>query len=353
MKRRLIAAVSLLVLAASLTAQQPEELTDPIGRLIDGFDAPGTYPTQVTAANINLMPSPGSGIDGVNEDVFRAEFPSGGPILWTTPRMNAGDIALSIGPAFPDNPLSFPSGDPGFQDNFQALNDDFEPIDPNTTELTTLAWRTSSLAGAHLTTTRFNGADLGYELPGGDPVGMMHGVTYVSAGPGRQGWGFSMEDGSFQNGTQTATEVHTGHAGGANGNNEAVFDIATAYFPYEAGWKGAWVQGAESGEATFDGASPDVLEEEVVWESGLATVQLTDIDSATDGMLFVAPSNGSSTSRIASAFPAEDGGWITTIRLDADDDTSGQSFQNGDAFQFLYIPYDAANLIGGHVRPRS
>ena len=66
-------------------------------------------------------------------------------------------------------------------------------------------------------------------------------------------------------------------------------------------------------------------------------------------MVFVAPASGSSTSRIASAFPNDAGGWTTTIRLEDDLDTSGQTFLDGDRFQFLYVPYTANNLIGGQV----
>ena len=91
------------------------------------------------------------------------------------------------------------------------------------------------------------------------------------------------------------TEVHTGHAGFAEGANEAVFDIATAYFPYEAGWLGAWVSAAEEGEALFQGGSDELSGEEVVLgDRARIAVQLPGIDSASDGMLFVAPSNGSS-----------------------------------------------------------
>ncbi len=347
MKTQLIA-IALVALTAGIALGQQPETSDPDVRLIEGFDAPGEYPTGVTAANMNLTPKPGSQIDGTDEDVFRAEFPSAGPIAWTTPRMNAGDIALSIGPAFPDNALSYPSGDEGFQNNFQALSDASVPFDEESTDLTTLAWRVSSATGAHLATTRHNGVDEGYVLDDNSPVGPIHGIAYVSAGPARQGFGFSMDDGIFANGNGTTTEVHTGHAGFADGRNEAVFNIATAYFPYEAGWKGAWVVGAEEGEAEFFSASEEVNTEEVTWESGLANVQLVNVNSASDGMLFVAPSNGSSSSRIASAFPNESGGWTTTVRLDEIDDP--EFFEEfGDAFQFLYVPYSATNLIGGLV----
>ena len=350
MLRRISASLATLLLLATFAFAQAPELSDPGNRLIDGFDAPGTYPSTVTATNVNVMPSPGSEIDGANEDVFRAEFPASGPIPWTSPRMNAGDIALSIGPAFPDNPLSYPSGDAGFQNNFQAMQGGTDPIDPATTDLTTLAWRTSTATGAHLATTRHNGIDGGYVLPnGGGPVGSILGISYFSAGSGRQGFGFSMDTGAFANEDATNSELHLGHGGAANGASEAVFNFAAAYFPYEEGWKGAWVAPSQSGEASFKGSSDMVEPSEVFVDGGLGFVDLADINSATDGMLFVAPASGSSTSRIASAFPNMDGGWTTTIRLDADDDVTGQTIEEFEEFQFLYVPYDANRLVGGHV----
>ena len=339
-----------LICPQCVYSQGAPETSDPDGRLIAGFDQPGVFPTTVTATNMDITPLAGSEVDGFDEDVFRAEFPAAGPIKWTSSRMNAGDIALSIGPAFPDNPLSYPSGDPGNQINFQAMNDDFGFIDPNTTDLTTLSWRTSQVKGAHLATTRHNGVDDGYVLLDGSPTGPIRGVSYVSGFGGRQGWGFSMDTGAFENGGGTSTELHLGHAGDADGGSEAVFDVASAFFPYEEGWKGAWVEAAIDGPAFFDGSSPDVDESEVTWNSGQATIQLTGVDSSSDGMLFVAPASGSSTSRIAAGHPNGSGGWTTTVRLDADTDTTGQSYQvDGERFQFLYVPYDANNLIGGQV----
>ncbi len=340
----------MVVVPHSLLAQGPPMTSDPDFRLINGFDAPGEFPTTVTATNMNITPIAGAEVDGFDEDVFRAEFPAAGPIKWTSSRMNAGDIGLSIGPAFPDNPLSYPSGDPGNQDNFQAMNDDFAPIDPNSTELTTLAWRVNHFRGAHLATTRHNGVDDGYLLGNGSPTGPIRGVTYAAGLGGLQGWGFNMDSGVFENGGGGSTELHLGHAGDAEGGSEAVFNVASAFFPYEAGWKGAWVEGAADGGATFQGASPDIDESEVTWSAGQADIQLAGVDSSSDGMMFVAPASGSSTSRIAAGFPNASGGWTTTVRLDADVDTTGQTYQsNGENFQFLYVPYDANQLIGGQV----
>ena len=194
-------------------AQGPPMTSDPDLRLLPGFDQPGEFPVTVTAANIDITPISGAELDGIDEDIFRAEFPAAGPIKWTSSRMNSGDIALSMGPAFPDNPLSYPSGDPGFQENFQAMNDDFNVIDTDSTELTTLSWRVSQRTGLHFATTRHNGVDDGYTQLDFSPIGPIRGVTYVSGFGGRQGWGFSMDTGAFENGGSSSTELHLGHAG--------------------------------------------------------------------------------------------------------------------------------------------
>ncbi len=339
---------ALLLAASSVTAAAPET-SDPSARLIPGFDAPGEFPTTVTASNINIRPNSGAELDGFGEDDLSLSFPSAGPIAWTSSRANSGDIALSIGPADPsDSRYFFPAG---FVDNYQAMNGNSNPIDPNSAdnELTTLAWRVSNQTGALLATTRHNGVDDGYVKFDFTDVGTIRGVSYFNSGFA-QGWGFQMANGEFANSGPGSSDLQMGHFGDGDGAHEAVFNVATAYFPYEQGWKGAWVNGAADGESTFAAGSSAVTESEVTWTNGLADVQLTNVDSATDGMLFVAPSNSSSTTRIASAFPNQAGGWTTTIRLEDDDDTTGQTYQNGgDDFQFLYVPYDTPNLIGGYI----
>jgi hypothetical protein len=292
-----LALVSAAVTMVGSTYADPPVISDPDGRLIAGFNAPGEFPTSVTAANVNITPQAGAEFDGPGEDVLKVTFPAAGPIKWTSSRYNNGDPALLIGPAQPANSFSYPAN--AFVDNFQAMqNNGGLPIDPNSHDLTTLAWRVSNATGALFSAPRVNGVNDGY-VTGGTPV---------------------------------------------------AFSVAVSYLPYEQGWLGAWVNAAADGEATFASSSPDVLPSSVVWTSGVANVTLPGVNSATDGMLFVAPANGGSQTRIAAAFPNGSGGWTTTVRFDEDDDITGQTFLNsGNEFQFLYIPYTAANLIGGHV----
>jgi len=301
----------------------------------------------VTAANVNIQPQAGAEFDGPGEDILKVVFPAAGPIKWTESRHNSGDLALLIGPAQPANPFSYPEN--AFVNNFQAMNDNAgAQINPNSHELTTLAWRVSNATGALFATTRHNGVNDGY-LTGGTPVGTIYGVSYFVV-TAAQGWGFRMLDGVYANGGNGSSDLVTGAAGAAGGGQEASSNVAAAYLPYEQGWQGAWVNGAADGEATFASSSPDLSPSTVMWSSGSANVTLPGVNSATDGMLFVAPSDGSSQTRIAAAFPNNSGGWTTNVRFDEDDDTTGQTIlDSGNGFQFVYVPYDAANLIGGHV----
>jgi hypothetical protein len=87
----------------------------------------------------------------------------------------------------------------------------------------------------------------------------------------------------------------------------------------------------------------------VNWNGGIATVQLPGVNSATDGMLFVAPTNGGNGTDIAAALP-KNGGWEVVVREDENAELSGQVFNIGNnSFQFLYVPYTATNLIGGMI----
>ena len=353
--------VMLLSPLASVWAQAPA-ISDPEGRLIPGFDAPGEYPTTVTATNINFSPLPGVEFGGLGQDFLSVSFPSGGPLPWTASRYNAGDLGLLVGPADPNNSLSFPPA--GFIEAFQPLNGTSALIDPNSHDLTTLGWRLSHRTGGLFATTRRNGIDSGYTIPnsGGQPLGNYFGVSYFGTNFG-DGYGFNTETGVFGEGN--AADLIQGLAGlaiaGTPQNpsfppiNEVSLDVAATYFPYEQGWTGAWVNAGANGPASFESASPGLSTSSVTWSGGQANISLPGVNSATDGLLFVAPSeNFTSDTKIAAAFPNANGGWTATIRFDYLS-VDGANFrpdlalQAQNQFQFLYVPYGAENLIGGHI----
>jgi hypothetical protein len=321
---------------------QPPEPTDPEGMAMGGL--PGTYPTTVTAANVNVEQFTPAELNGANQNNMRVTIPASGPIKWTESRHNEGDMALLISPGMPNDASYFPPAD--FVDNYA-------PIAITPFENTTLAWRVNQRTGALLASVRHNGVNYGNDFTVfGSPVGTVRGIAYFNS-TGAQGWGFRMSDGVFANGGEGSSDLQMGVAGFNEADfGEANFSTGVAYFPYEQGWIGAWVNGGDEGEATFGSSSMDLPTSTVNWMSSQANVQLPGVNSATDGMLFVAPTHDNNNTNIAAAFPNA-GGWTVSVREDDSDVVSGDQSsllagdQNG--FQFLYVPYSAPGLIGGHV----
>lgn len=95
----------MLLTCLSVVRAQPVP-SDPEGMAMGG--SPGQYPTTVSATNIQVDQFTPAVLGGTNSDNLRVTFPSGGPIEWTSSRMNEGDIALSIGPGNPNDPSYFP-----------------------------------------------------------------------------------------------------------------------------------------------------------------------------------------------------------------------------------------------------
>jgi hypothetical protein len=307
-----------------------------------GGGLPGAYPISVTAANINAKPVAGSELGGPgSDDLMVTFFPnetSPQPFKWTDSRQNEGDLNLLIGPANPTDPAYLPPN-PG--SNFSATAGAPE----------TLAWRLSRATGAALATVRHNGVD-NQDTSFFVPVETIHGVAYFNL-TSSSGWGFRMNDGVYANGGSASTDLQMGVAGFDGGLGEATFNTAVAYFPYEQGWVGAWVNPGTNGEATFANSSPGLPTSSVNHTNTTAFVKLPGVDSDTDGMLFVASTDDNSNrTNIAAAFPNNDG-WTVSIREDEDTTVSGDqtSLAPGDQndFQFLYVPYSAQRLVGGHV----
>ena len=335
----LLAVIVGLVLNCGWLMGQAPEISDPDGRA-EGPMMPGDFPTSVTAANVNAAPIPGSILGGTGSDNILVQVPASGPIAWTESRHNEGDIAMLIGPLDPSDDSYYPPA------NFV---EDYRPLQDQPFENTTLAWRVSRDNGALLATVRHNGVDNQDTLDGANAVGTIHGVAYFNADFG-QGWGYRMNDGVFANGGGSSADLQMGVAGPDGDRGEAVFNTAVAFFPYEEGWLGAWVEGRnEDGPANFTHGNPTLESSSVLWfNNGLAAVTLPDINPQM-GMLFVAPSDGDNATDIVATSP-DLGGWIVTVREDANTDVSGTSYKaDNNGFQFLYVPYSAPGLIGGYV----
>lgn len=324
---------------APVHAQRPP-ISDPGNRAPAG-SMPGEWPLGVTSANVNAAPIPGSILGGPNSDNLFVSFPSFGPTAWTESRHNEGDIALLIGPFDPTDPSYFPPA---------TFVNDYRPLDGGRPFAnTTLGWRVNQRLGALLATVRTNGVNNG-DIFQGNPVGITHGIAYFNNDFG-QGWGYRMTDGVFANGGDFSSDLQIGIAGFDNNLGEATVNTAVSFFPYSELWLGGWVNDGADGTGVFSSISPRIDPSVVTFTGGLASVLLPDVNSATDGMLFVAPTSSSNSTNIAAAFPNALGGWNVTIRRDNDDDFTGQTanFGTGNRFQFLYVPYTARNLVGGHV----
>lgn len=337
-----------ILLCAAITAKSaaPPTTTGP-----NNPNPPGTFPSSVTAANVNVTSLPGSVFGDTGSDDLKVSFPSAGPIKWTSSRYNEGDLALSIGPFAPDDASYYPPNAHGV----------FRPGTDQPFHNSTMAWRLNKETGATMVSVRTNGytPDITF---GGQPVGTLYGSTYA-APQGSQGFGYRLNDGVFDNGGANSIDILMGVAGYDEEKGESAFDIAAAYFPYEQGWKGAWVEGGagESGQATITAGHPDLIgSTAAAWQQdppgsglftlGIGRVELPGVNSADDGMLFVAPASDTNNGTHLAAGAPRDGGWDVTIRQDGD--VAGLfpiNLVGSSAYQFLYVPYTAANLIGGMI----
>jgi hypothetical protein len=339
-----LAIVVAVAAAANIEVQAAPTPTDNTpGMLSQGF-LPGTYPTTVTAANMSIEQGTPAVMNGAGQNLIKVTYPAAGPIKWTNSRANEGDISLLIGPGNPSDSSYFPSNT--FLDNYQPLSSG-QPF-----EKTTIGWRVNQQTGAALASVRHNGVDYGSGYTfNGNPVGKVRGIAYFNQ-TGASGWGYRMNDGIFENGGNGSTDLQLGYAGFDSAQGEGNSSAAVAYFPYEQGWRGAWVNSGSNGEATFSASSPGLPTSTVNYTNNVATVQLSGVNSATDGMLFVAPTHDDNRTNIAAAYPTG-GGWSVAVREDDGAIFSGDATSlvpgTENQFQFLYVPYTAARLIGGHV----
>jgi hypothetical protein len=256
------------------------------------------------------------------------------------------------------------------------------------------AYAPSPNYGFVISTVRKNGEQWNDQSPS------FYAATYVQLDGASTGQGYDMIGGHFRGGqfyTRT-TKLVTGNVdpstGPGSGNlQRCAIPISVAYFPYDQGWKagyfddsqfnvatpgtptwkhgngwglhsGTAVSGIPSGvnQSTYN--SPQSL---LTWIdttgggtfSGLAQLTLPGVNSVNDGMLFTVGNDENNGIRGPSANNAalpDGSGWYVAVRdietSKADPTiyaTHGGS-DAGSSFSFLYIPWNADNLIGGHIR---
>ena len=334
----------------SVTAAPP----GPTPQVPVGGGAPGPFPnTSVSAANVVAK-----GSTTFNGNIEITDYEGSGPIPWTVTKYNRGDIAMRLSPA---NPAGA---------NANTLNKGF--IDFTTANDASLAeaqsWRPHPALGVAIPTARQNGP-----IDWGDGEGPLYPTVAISGSA--SGVGYDMVNGSFGTGQ---LDVNLGRAGTHGSSPEAHFGFSIAWFPYDQGWiagnfgnpvvndpnfvipdgSAAWngpgqhSAGLSAGLMTW--AIPPSPPGDGSTYGGLGTLRLPGVNAETNGMLFTTSANGNSDVNIVGVAPFTDGGtgdsgWIVTIREDsaltADEVANAGQFQ----FEFVYVPYNAQNLIGGRV----
>jgi hypothetical protein len=235
-------------------------------------------------------------------------------------------------------------------------------------------------------------------------------ATYIQLDPAASSYSYDMIGGQFQVGqayTRTTKLVVGESLPGPDGEggNGPIYRCAiahsVAYFPYSQGWKagyfddvlfsqglsaqgspqlpagipmwkhgdgwGLWsgtaLSGVTAGTLFTNYDSPAQL---LTWvdatngvNDGLAFLKFPGVNSLTDGMLFTIAddeNNGLSGPFANNAAATDGSGWWVAVRDIAVSSTDPTTYATdggsdaGSSFSFIYIPWDAPNLIGGHIR---
>jgi hypothetical protein len=323
--------LSSVALISAAAAPGPEPIVP------EGGLSPGPYPNfSVTGAN--WVARGGTEFNGNVE----MDLEENGPIPWSITRYNRGDFAVRLSPR---DPIAARSNlGQGFTEVQNAL----------ASEAPGQAWAPHHARGILLATARQNG-------PITWPDGEGPFFPTIAAATGSTGNGFDMITGNFDNGD---SDITTGKAGAVGEGN---FNFATAWFPYDQGWLGGDAAGPDpdgisswtSPNAHAAGLSANLVEWIDLIEGsglfgGLARLRLPGVNTLEDGMVFTISTDGASDVNIVGVAPDEDGNsWLVTIREDAAIHPEDLASANQSEFEFLYVPFNTRNLIGGLVEGAS
>lgn len=334
--------------------------------------APGTYPDfSVTGVNWKIeLPANGIGSDGnpiryngANRNNYILNLDSQGPIAWSAPGYNQGDIDFNIGPSDPVAALR----------NTGAYGPNYNQSVTDPAAAPAQAWAPSPRDGIILGSIRK------LQQSWNDGAGAFHAFVYCPTFEGASRKGYSTLDGAFRNMDYYFSFVKLGETSAtlpeeANpaALREANIDVSMAWFPYAAGWmagyvnapngsaNGVWrAHGTHSPALTTGVTTKNSAAEIVQWTDlggvygGQATLRIPGVNTATDGMLFTISTDDSTSNRgaIITAAPATDGSvWNIDIRIDDEQPSPTTYAEDGQSdFAFLYIPYTAPGLVGGKV----
>jgi hypothetical protein len=308
----------------------------------DGVAPPGAFPNRAVTG-VNVMAKGSTAFDS-NAEV--TGFEGNGPVPWSINRYNRGDFSMRLAPADPVG-ANLTMG-LGFT-QFNGSSDQSMPENQ--------AWRPSPKLGVVIPTARQNGP-----INWQDGEGDFYPTVAISGAS--SGSGYSMVDGTFGGGN---LDINTGRAGTHGSSPEANFSYSVAWFPYDAGWLAGNIGNPVSGDSSVarwddkDQHAAGLSAGIMTWAiaptaaayGGLGMLRLPGINATTDGMLFTTSSQGNSDVNIVGVAPVLDeatgaSGWNIAVREDsavAKDEVSPSQSQ----FEFVYVPYNAKNLIGGQI----
>jgi len=367
---------------------------------------PGAFPnTKVLAANFDASIA-ADGL-GYPPDIVQSSQGAGQQIIWNSGGFGgvARDIIANISGQTPGG-FSFARYQAGAFDFLLSPRDPVAALgnlgaysNPNRERYTSgatnvaasQAWAPSPNYGVVFTTVHKNGQQWNDTSP------FFYAATYVQLDGVATGQGYDMIGGHFRGAqfytrtTKPVTGSPTDPSSNLGNLQRCAIPISIAWFPYDQGWKAGffdspqfntttagipyWKRGngwglnsgtalagysPPGGQANYN--SPGNL---LTWVdlgggtyTGLAILSLSGVNSVNDGMLFTIGNDENNSTRGPSANNAalpDGSGWYVAVR---DIETSkaspttyatGGGSDAGASFSFLYVPYNADNLIGGHV----
>ncbi len=371
------------------------------GVAVAATNAPGSFPNKkVLAANFDVsLPADGLGYPA---DIVQSAQGAGQPIIWNSGGFGSvsRDIIASISGQTPGG-FSFARYQAGAFDFLISPRDPVasqQNLGPYTNPLrqriglgtittpASQAYAPSPNYGFVFTTVHKNGQQWNDTSP------YFHAATYVQLDGSATAQGYDMIGGHFRGAqfytrtTKLVTGTPTDPASNLGNLQRCAIPISVAWFPYDQGWKAGYFEAVEtaatspksfwmrgdgwglnSGNA-LSGIPIGTRQNEynnpldlLQWQDlggfygGLALLSLPGVNSQNDGMLFTMSNNegGSLRGNYANNAPRADGsGWDVAIRgIEASKaDPTLYVTDNTSSFSFLYVPYNADNLVGGHIR---
>jgi hypothetical protein len=247
--------------------------------------------------------------------------------------------------------------------------------------------------GFVISTVRKNGQQWNDTSP------FFYAATYIQLDTTATGRGFSPETGVFRGGhfytrtTKLVTGSPTDPASDLAGLQRCAVPLSIAYFPYDQGWKAGYFDQASAapgsiapgvpafkrtadpatligdGFGAFSGTSVSGITNILApaanlfsWIdtsggaefSGLAQLGLPGVNALTGGMLFTVANDegGSLRGNYANNAALPDGsGWYVALRgIEESKSDPALYVTDSSSFSFLYVPFDADNLIGARIR---